>query len=170
MTLSEHLVGRRRIISVLAFLSLCGCASVPGEPIIASIPQPGRLDVLAVPTSVNNDQLRRLFFGDKKKVPNADLVKDRQLLETRIDQTLRQALKGATLPRLASAEVTQSNNAKLADIGKPLSPAELAALQAKYPANAYLRVKATDYGQTPKTWESAYVTFEVVSTLAIAGF
>ena len=157
-------------VAVALLLCLSGCASVPAEPIIASMKPNEHLDVVEVPSSVSNDEIHRLFFGDKKNVATADLTKDRQLLETQIDKTLKQALKHARLPRLENARVAQSNDPKLGNVGKPLTPAQLTALQAKFPANAYLRIKLTDYGQTPKTWEGAYVTFEVVSTLAIAGF
>ena len=30
-------------------------------------------------------------------------------------------------------------------------------------------MRVTDYGETPRRWEGAYITFEVTSTLAIAG-
>jgi len=36
-------------------------------------------------------------------------------------------------------------------------------------ADAILRFGITDYGLTPKSWRTGYITFEVVSTLAIAG-
>ncbi len=36
-------------------------------------------------------------------------------------------------------------------------------------ADAILRFGITDYGLTPKSWRDGYITFEVTSTLAIAG-
>lgn len=159
-----------RLAPGLILSLLAGCATVPAGPIIASMPPASRLDILSVPSSVSDDEIRRLFFANKQKPTSAELIKDREILENRIDAALKQALKTSTLPELAGARVAQSDKSGLANLGKPLNAPELAALQAKYPANAYLRVKVTDVGQTPKTWESAYVTFEVVSTLAIAGF
>jgi hypothetical protein len=53
-------------------------------------------------------------------------------------------------------------------IGRPIESATLASLQSSHPADAYLRVRVTDYGETPRRWESAYITLEVVTTLAIA--
>lgn len=70
---------------------------------------------------------------------------------------------------LASAESASFGGAPAMAIGQPLDAAGLAALRAAHPADAYLRIQVTDYGQTPKSWKSAYVTFEVVSTLAIGG-
>ena len=36
-------------------------------------------------------------------------------------------------------------------------------------ADALLKYKITDYGLTPRSWRAGYITFEVTSTLAIAG-
>jgi len=37
-------------------------------------------------------------------------------------------------------------------------------------ADALLRFQITDYGLTPRAWRTGYITFEVTSTLAVAGF
>jgi len=37
-------------------------------------------------------------------------------------------------------------------------------------ADALLRFQITDYGLTPRAWRTGYITFEVTSTLAMAGF
>ena len=42
-------------------------------------------------------------------------------------------------------------------------------LRATTGADAILRFGITDYGLTPKSWRNGYITFEVSSTLAIAG-
>lgn len=42
-------------------------------------------------------------------------------------------------------------------------------LRATTGADAILRFGITDYGMTPKSWRDGYITFEVTSTLAIAG-
>jgi hypothetical protein len=105
----------------------------------------------------------------RKKVSAAALAEDRQQLQTRFDLALNQALDHAGSTLLATANIIHSGDPALTDIGKPLTAAALAALQSRSPADAYLRLRVTDYGQTPKSWLSAYVAFEVVSTLAIAG-
>jgi len=47
------------------------------------------------------------------------------------------------------------------------SQTEAKQLQAATGADAILRFNITDYGLTPTSWRSGYITFEVVSTLAI---
>ena len=42
-------------------------------------------------------------------------------------------------------------------------------LRAAAGADSLLRFRITDYGSTPKAWRKAYIAFEVVSTLAVAG-
>lgn len=76
----------------------------------------------------------------------------------------------ATDTPLTSATVTSLDDAQDLTIGQPVSSADLAALQAKHPADAYLRIQVTDYGQTPQSWKGAYVGFEVVTTLAIGAW
>jgi hypothetical protein len=49
-----------------------------------------------------------------------------------------------------------------------VSPDLARRLQAASGADDLLRFRITDYGVTPKAWLGAYITFEVVSTLAIA--
>ena len=82
---------------------------------------------------------------------------------------LKQALAQSGLPALSTATITRIDDVKAMAIGEPVDAAGLAALQVQHPADAYLRVQVTDYGETPRAWKSAYVTFEVVSTVAVAG-
>ncbi|MBI1424418.1 MAG: hypothetical protein GC149_13320 [Gammaproteobacteria bacterium] len=53
------------------------------------------------------------------------------------------------------------------DFAKPLSPDAARRIRSATDADAILRFGITDYGLTPKSWRSSYITFEVVSTLAI---
>jgi hypothetical protein len=55
------------------------------------------------------------------------------------------------------------------NFASPLTQAEADRLRATTGAGALLRFRITDYGLTPESWRAGYVTFEVVSTLAIAG-
>jgi len=51
----------------------------------------------------------------------------------------------------------------------PITQNEADWLRASTGADAILRFGITDYGLTPKIWRNGYITFEVTSTLAIAG-
>ena len=150
-------------------LTLCGCASLPAGPIIAAIKPPDRLQVLELPSSVPPDSLTRLYHSDVKDVPASVIAQDQIDIEQKIDTALKQAFAKASLMQLQSASMVQTQNPAFGHIDKPLSAASLAALQARHPASDYLRIRVTDYGQTPRSWKTAYVTFEVVTTLAIAG-
>lgn len=52
---------------------------------------------------------------------------------------------------------------------KPITQEEADWLRETTGADALLRFCITDYGLTPKSWRNGYITFEVSSTLVIAG-
>lgn len=147
-------------------LLLAACAT---QPITAYAPPQARLTVLNLPPDVSDQSLRRTFHAEAKQISSATLADDRQHIEKQVATALKQALTTAGLPILNKATFVPSTNPKLEQLGQPLDSATLAALQAKHPADVYLRVKVTDYGETPRSWGSAYIGFEVVTTLAIAG-
>lgn len=159
------------VTCVCTLALLVGCATQPVAPAVTILHPASRLQVLELPPSVTDDSLRRLFHaGAKEKIPTATLTVDRQHVAQLVDAALKQALAHAEHPPLTTATVTSLDYAQGLNIGQPVSPASLAALQAKYPADAYLRIQVTDYGQTPQSWEGAYVGFEVVTTLAIGAW
>jgi hypothetical protein len=55
------------------------------------------------------------------------------------------------------------------DFETAISQDEADRIQTATGADALLRFGITDYGLTPKSWRKGYATFEVTSTLAIAG-
>ena len=55
------------------------------------------------------------------------------------------------------------------DFKTAISQAEADRIQTTTGADALLRFGITDYGLTPKSWRKGYITFEVTTTLAIAG-
>ncbi|MBS0393946.1 MAG: hypothetical protein JSR54_04925, partial [Proteobacteria bacterium] len=52
--------------------------------------------------------------------------------------------------------------------GAPLTGDTLGHLHAGQPADAFLRVQVSDYGETPRRWRGTYIAFEVVATAAVA--
>lgn len=146
---------------ILALVTFCeGCAMqppIPREPV-------HRLAVLEVQPTVADRALRRVMHGGQKQVaPNA-LAVDRR----RINVALAAALT-EDLPCLAPPDIAAAEDYPDADqMGRPLGSATLERLQASHAADAYLRLRITDYGETPRRWRGAYVTFEVVTTLGIA--
>lgn len=152
-----------------SLILLAGCAGLPFKPPISSVPPTATLSILDVPPSVDDGSLRRLFHASKKNPTPNELSADRLLIEQRVDIALKQALANADLPPLNTANVMHTDDMALAKIGQPVDSVNLAVLQDQHPADAYLRVELIDYGQTPKSWKSAYVIFEITTTLAIAG-
>ncbi|HSN18339.1 MAG TPA: hypothetical protein VLV87_09010 [Gammaproteobacteria bacterium] len=151
-----------------ALALLAGCATAPEA---TDSLQPGaHLAVLQLATSVSDAQLRRVLHSDRKDVASGTLESDRTTLEQSMDMALQQAFSQSADPILVSARfVPPGPVAWPMTIGEPLDAATLARLQAAHPADAYLRLRVTDYGQTPGKWKSAYISFEVATTLAIGG-
>ena len=154
------------LVITTALVLLTGCASTPP---LATLEPDAKISVLMLPPTVDDDSLRRNFHNKEKNIPPAIFAADRLQLEEKVEDALRQALKNANLPQLNTASVSRSSDPDLIPIGKPLNAAELTVLQKLHPADAYLRIEVTDYGQTPRSWTGAYVGFEVVTTLALAG-
>lgn len=127
--------------------------------------QLGHVAVQHLPTTVRNASLRRVFNDDNDKTTPDQLMKDRQQLDVRVGPVMMAALAQAGVQPLAGSELPQDGGR----VGHPLEASALRSLQAIQPADAYLRWQVTDYGETPVRWAGAYATFEVVTTLAIAG-
>lgn len=150
-----------RLGALLAFLMLAGCAAQPIAP--ARLCQ-SPLAVLPMPTTVGDSALRHVLHDEDDKPTAEVLAADR----VRVDQSLLSAVQA----RFASTpgwQVLPMPASPLPPPGQPLDTAALAGLQKQQPAAAYLRLAVSDYGETPERWKGAYITFEVVSTLAIAG-
>lgn len=160
----------RGVACICTLALLAGCAEQPVAPAVTVLRPASHLDVLELPPTVTDDSLRRLFHNGDKKITPEVLTADRQQLEQLIDVALKQALAQAQGPPLKTATVALLGNTPDMRVGQPIGPATLTTLQAQHPADAYLRIQVTDYGQTPKSWEGAYVGFEVVATLAIGAW
>lgn len=153
----------------LCLVALASCAIEPTDPVTTLLPPASRIRVLQLPPTIGDSALKRVFHaGDKQAtITAAALAQDRHNLEQQVDAALRQALAKANSEPLHTAAVNPIEAGAPATIGQPLDAASLAALQKRYPADAYLRVQITDFGQTPKSWSGAYITFEIVTTAAI---
>lgn len=137
-----------------------GCAT---QPAIARGPV-RRLVVLEVQPAVGERALRRVLHGGQKQVSPEMLAADRQRIKAAVTADLAENVRcGEPLEILDDADYPGADG-----IGHPLDRTTLEKLQAAYPADVYLRMRVTDYGETPRRWEGAYVTFEVVTTLGIA--
>lgn len=139
-------------------LGLAGCTTQ------ATLPACARVAVLELPPTPKDGSLRRVLYKEDEKPSAEALTADRE--------RIRAALHAAVPPALAEAGFVPSiivPETSSTPMGRPLDAAALASLQAEHPADAYMRLTITDYGETPERWKGAYITFEVVSTVAIAG-
>jgi len=160
-------VNCKTLIPAALLVLATGCATQPAA--VTFLRPDSHLAVLQLPPAVSDDSLRRVLHPDEKEVPVDALAADKLHLAQLVQASLAEALAKSGVPLLASAEFTSFEGFPAMSVGQPLDGGSLTTLRAQHPADAYLRIQVTDYGQTPKDWKSAYVTFEVVSTLAIGG-
>jgi hypothetical protein len=146
------------ILSALGLLS--GCASQP----LTSAPAHRRIALLELPATVSDRSLRRVLHTKGQKVTEASLASDRMRINESLEAALEQSLSSDVSSPL---EIALPDAPGVEAIGDPLDSAALAKLQSLHPADAYVRVRVTDYGETPRSWRGAYIAFEVVTTLAI---
>lgn len=146
-----------------------GCAIQPPAPVVTLLHSQSHLSVLNLPSTVGDNSLRRIFHDGDKTVSVDILADDRRHVEQLVETALKQTLAQSHLPMLSGATFIPIDDMSAMTLGQPVDAADLTVLQARHPADAYLRVQVTDYGETPTSWESAYITFEVVTTVAIAG-
>ena len=128
-----------------------------------------RIQLVELPPIVSDRSLKRVLHGKHEEVSAVTLTADRQRISNALEMALRKdtpCFAGlATVP----FEIVSVDDPRLRPIGRTADGAALTALRSDHPADAYLRIRVTDYGETPRRWEGAYITFEVVSTVAIGG-
>jgi hypothetical protein len=149
------------LFTVLLLLS-AGAARGDPPPLC---PSPLRIIVVQTPAGVPTASLHRVFHDSAGA--HDDAATQRQSITDAVTASLVRTLDGAGLTPAGTVRLDTSTAAD--DIGRGLDADTLAALQTAQPADAFLRVTVSDYGETPVRWKAAYVTFEVVTTLAIAG-
>lgn len=175
--MTENGNGFQLALLCLAVAGLGGCAttsnmgrleqSQPGTPI--------RTLVVESPIAVEQDRLHAVLApAIKAGSPAAD-----ELIAQGEQHAQQYALAAmeSDLDKQTGLEVMPSaaeNSAPVDDIRKQgfasaITQDEADQLHAATGADALLRFGITDYGLTPKAWRNGYITFEVTSTLAIAG-
>ena len=120
------------------------------------------------PPAVSDRQLRRVLHTKDEKVDAEALAADRRHINQALEATLREALPCVTSTQGAPIDVIVVADPSLSLMGRPPRGPALGLLQSSHAADAYLRLRVTDYGETPRRWRGAYIGFEVVTTIAIA--
>ena len=112
--------------------------------------------------------MRRVLHGKHEEVNPEAFAADKRGINRALETTLGETLGCLSSPDGAAIGVAPGDGPGISAIGHAVSKTALTELQTLHPAGAYLRLRVTDYGETPRRWEGAYITFEVVTTLAIA--
>ena len=153
------------LLSWLTMLS--GCAINQLKP-YSSTCLPSQLHIIELTPSVQDAALERVLHHEEKDVTTETLQADRQRINERLQRTVEQIL--LTIHRTPEfIQDLPTSDTSLTTMDDALSMEILGAMQIGYPSDVYLRLRVTDFGETPRRWKTTYITFEVVSTLAIAG-
>jgi len=165
------------ILFCFAAAILGGCATSPqladfdrehaGAPI--------KTLVLETPLAIERDRLHEVLAPNLKAksiAANDSIARGEQHAQAYALAAMESALNGQA--GFAVIAPAAGNGALLdkirgASLTDNLTQQEADQLHAATGADALLRFGITDYGMMPKAWRRGYVTFEVASTLAIAG-
>lgn len=131
---------------------------------------PLRVVPVEIPNSVDPAALRRVLAPDlpgnsgaARELVSSGVAK----AEAEAMTEVRNALAGVAGMQVLGAQA--ADDVQIRNFDKIL-PQAASDLRRASGADALLRFRITDYGETPKTWEKWVIRWEVVSTLAIAGF
>jgi hypothetical protein len=164
-------------IYCLVFISLGGCAS--GRNLMrmeqSGMNMPIKTLVMESPMSIEPKRLQAVFVPDTKQESAASAVlvtEGEKHAQEYALASMKDALgKQTKLEVIEPPAVASPTYDKISDgkFSNPITRDEADWLKTTTGADAILRFGITDYGLTPKSWRNGYITFEVTSTLAIAG-
>ena len=156
-------------------VGLGGCATtdIPLEQ--THLPAPIKILVLQSPITINPGRLQKVLAPDTKSKlsvsdePIAQGVKHSKehALATMKSDLIKQSGFVVVTPSVEEKQFL--NKIQGYNFDTTISQDAADRIQTTTGADAILRFGITDYGLTPTSWRTGYITFEVVSTLAIAG-
>jgi hypothetical protein len=162
------------VLLCLAAVELGGCATATDMQLAQShLHKPVKILVTQSPTTIDPARLQKVFAPDSKKKltiaaqPIARGIRHSE--EYTLDTMLSALHKRPDLIIVTPSAEEKPAITKLEhehfDTAIPQQTADQ--IHATTGADAVLKFNLTDYGLTPTAWRSGYITFEVVSTLAI---
>ena len=175
--LASRLAGMCGLLLGMALLVLqTGCTSTTGLVALAQThpTQPIKILVLQAPMSADPKRLKALY--DKESSADPSIANDvlhaqinlaQQRAQTDMNQALANQHTVVVVPTPRDDAVITA--VATADFAAVMSQAEADQIAQATGAEAILRYRITDYGLTPVAWRHAYVTFEIASTLGVAG-
>lgn len=156
-------------------LGLGGCATSTDIQLTQShLHVPIKILVVQSPITIAPDKLQTVLAPDSKsklsvsEAPVAQGVKHSQeyALATMGSVLAKQSKLIVVTP--PSEDEKLINKIQAYNFDAAISQDEANHIQTTTGADAILRFDITDYGMTPESWRTGYITFEVVTTLAIA--
>lgn len=167
--------GMITLLSVLVF-SLGGCTSTTGLMALAQThpSSPIKMIVLQTPMTIKQERLKAVFGKElPENTPLPETVIQEQ--ENRAQEHARATINNGlarqhsfvVVPTPTDDPIIHTIENQYFDTPMTQDDADRIALITD--SDAILKYKITDYGLTPVAWRKAYVTFEITSTLAIAG-
>lgn len=166
----------RLALFCIAAISLAGCATAPDIKQLGQSPLnvPVKTLVIESPMVIDQDRLHSVLAPDTRagsQASNALISSGEQHAQEYALTAIQSDLENqASLEVVAPAAKDHALVDKIREENQAsaMTQDEADRLRAATGADALLRFGITDYGLTPKTWRSGYITFEVTSTLALA--
>lgn len=163
----------RELGFILTAFALGGCATFPdmGNFAQSHREKPIKVMVSEVPLDIGHGRLQAVLAPDVKSGSiSPDLARGILHAQKYALTAMNEALsRNKKIAIVTSPETPDVNRILSQDFDKALIQADADLLREETGADALLRFRITDYGLTPKAWRDGYITFEVASTLAIAG-
>jgi len=129
---------------------------------------------MSSPTTIDPARLQKVLAPDVRKqlsISENPLAQGVQQAQAYTRGAMASALAEQTGFIVVTPPTTESpliDGIQAHDFNTTLSQDEADRLQAATGADALLRFRITDYGYTPGSWRTGYITFEVTTTLALA--
>lgn len=162
----------------LAVVCLAGCAANKNMLRFeqAHMHAPIRTLVMESPVPIDNGRLQAVFTTDNIKpgspASSALIGRGEQHAREYALASMNGALEKQS--RLDIINPAAAQNPIISEIGgmnfdRAITQDQADRLRAATGADALFRFGISDYGLTPKSWRNGYITFEITSTMAIAG-
>ena len=158
---------------ILIAFALGGCATFPdmGNFAQSHREKPIKVMVSEAPLDISQNRLQVVLAPDVKSSSiSPDVARGIIHAQKYALTAMNEALsKNKKIAIVTSPETPDVNRILSQGFNKTPTQADADLLRKESGADALLRFRITDYGLTPKAWRDGYITFEVASTLAIAG-
>ena len=164
---------RALVFILIASFALGGCATFPDMNNFAQSHrgEPVKLLVSEVPSEISKDRIQAVLAPDAKAGSiSPDIARGMEHAQRYVLTAMNERLSiNKKIAVVTPPEIPDVNRILNQNFDDLPTQADADLLRKETGADAQLRFRITDYGLTPKAWRNGYITFEVTSTLAIAG-